>query len=604
MFISLFVMLIFVFGISGAAFAEIIFEETFNKDASGNLSFPRIVVGEAGPATIVFINGNGTGFNGVKKGSVEFNTEVVYGGLDFKVTGTISKTVALVAGNNALDIKLGGPVGGNMTVQVIQGTDEPTLEFPPGTVFVSPASEGGADGAGCGTSYMNPCETISFALTQGGDQIVVSNGIFTESVHLFDGVDVLGGYDTFFTIRDLAKLKATIIGSPASSATISAININSPTVLEGFNIFAPARSAPSGDSIGIYVENSTNELLIQNNLIFGGMADDGANGDAGLNGTEGVHGGNGVIVFRQLTTDPDVGPFGGGVGGARTVGATNISGGNGGNSFKPSFDVQNGSGVAGSGPTPGGGGSGGFHGFSDFDICGGVILPTNGPFDGTDGGDGADGSDGGEGAGGIAGVVAEAGQDGADGVNGSGGGGGGAGGGKDAHSACDAGGSEVVYGPTGGGGGSGAGAGAGGVGGGGGGGSFGIFVDSTGMPIIGSNEIFLGFGGDGGHGGFGGIGGTGGIGGLGGPGDGQNGNGIAGNGGYGGNGGHGGGAGGGAGGFSVGIFANFNATGTYNVDNVIHIETGSAGDGGTGGFSLGNSGLDGGDGSVNATLFQ
>jgi len=601
--ITLFAISLVALNVTGEAFAAILFEETFNKDASGNLSFERIVVSDPGPATIVLTNGTGTGFDGVKKGRVEVNAEVVYGGLDFKVTGTIFKRVALLAGNNALNITLSGPVGGEMTIQVIQGSDEPTLEFPAGTVFVSSSSISSQDTAGCGANREMPCKTIGFGISQGGVQTVVANGIYTENITLIDGKNLLGGYNPEFTIRDLATLRAVIRGNPDSAATVVAQNITSPTLLEGFVIFAPTRSENSGDSMGIHAQNSTSDLLIQNNVVFGGVAGDGADGNVGINGPIGFAGGNGLAVARKTTTDPDSGPYPGGTGGGSSIGA---SGGHGGTSILPVYNQPNGAGQSGAGIVGGAGGSPGYHRYTQAFSCNGAQMPTLGPTDATNGIAGANGANGvGGGLGGVTGVgAANAGGNGNAGSAGSGGGGGGAGGGADAHSSCDAYGPEVVYGPSGGGGGSGGGPGTGGAGGAGGGGSFGVYVNSIGQPTIGSNDIYLGIGGDGGRGGRGGVGGTGGAGGLGGPGDGQGDNGLAGHGGNGGNGGHGEGGGGGAGGLSVGIFANFDATGTYDVNNEIHAETGSAGKGGMGGFSLGNPGNDGQAGSVHPILFQ
>lgn len=591
-------------GLSGAASAAILFEETFSKDATGNLTFPRIVIGEAGPATIVLINGTGGGFDGVKKGRVDLNSDVVYGGLDFKVTGTIFKTVALVDGSNALDIMLGGPTGGQMTIRVIQGADEPTLEFPPGSVFVSSSSITSEDVEGCGIITL-PCKTITFGMSRGASTVVVAAGIYAESVALINGQDLLGGYNPEFTARNLATSRAIIRGNTAASAAVSAENIDVSTLLEGFIIFAPTTGASSANSVGIYVENSTTALQIQNNLIFGGVAGYGADGASGFNGQDGYPGTDGHELVRFLTTEPGFGPYVGGSGGMLVIGAQNVSGGLGGTSYRPVFDAQQGSGTNGLGfAGGGGGGAGGFNSLTGSFGCGASHLSSAGSRDGAAGSDGADGIGGTGGQGGTAGIgAANEGKHGSDGNAGAGGGGGGAGGGADALSSCDSGGPSVVYGHSGGGGGSGAGGGTGGAGGGGGGHSVGIFVIGPGMPIIGSNEIYLGIAGDGGHGGQGAFGGFGGKGGAGLHESGWE-YGVAGDGGTGGDGGSGGGGGGGSGGLSVGIFANFDVTGTYDVDNEIHVDTGRAGAGGKGGFSSSNSGQDGEDGAIQSTLFQ
>lgn len=479
--------------------------------------------------------------------------------------------------------------------------------YPPDSILVSATGPGAGDTPDCGTDFLHACATIAYGLnrannTPGTEAVVVSAGVYDENIVLVNGIDVLGGYNDLFTMRDIGSLPTTLRGGPGSPATVTALNITQPTSLEGFVIWAPFSNEPSSDSIGIHISNSSSALAIQNNLIFGGAAGDGSNGVSGGDGANGSDGADGAASIQLFASDPDPGPLPGGTGGALTVAGTVVSGGNGGESRYPIFDSPNLSGLNGQGPSGGLGGLPGSSGSWLEPQCTTLSLPS-GPFDSSDGAVGADGGNGAPGLGGIAGAgVNAAGQDGADATPGSGGGGGGAAGGAVSSLICDQVGPLTLFGPSGGGGGSGAAGGGGGLGGGAGGGSFGIVVDGTGVPTIVGNEIYLGTAGNGGAGGFGGRGGEGGLGAQGGtPGILT---GSAGDGARGGNGGHGGGGGGGAGGLSVGIRASFDATGTYDVQNLIDVGTGRAGLGGSGGLSLGAVGQDGQAGQVLAVLFQ
>lgn len=594
---------------AGQLQSVVIFDETFPKDVTGPIDLTRTFIAVAGTVTVSLTNGSDGGFDIVRNGRVAVNGQPVFTTTDFKVAGTISRTIAVQSGVNALDVSLGGPSGGRMTMKITQEQFRPALQFPTGTIFVSVANPNAADTATCGSVPTSPCRTIgqglARAVASGGPQVVVGNGVYPEHVSLVPGVSLLGGYDVEFTRRDLAVfypiLRDQSTGFFATSvSTVSAMSIQTPTTFEGFIVLAPAAVVPGSNSIGIYIQHSTDALTVQNNIILGGVGAVGVNGTFGSNGADGGDGRDGVNATSFLTgpTPPS------NVGGAGGLGAS--AGGDGGRADAPSYNRRQGSGASVGAAV---GGPGGFDGQATL-LCG-VSLPTAGSPNGERGSNGANGVHGSAGAGpltpgGFVGGMWQSarGGNGGSGHRGDGGGGGGAGGGLEGLFTCDSAlGGSVKVGPSGGGGGAGAGFGSGGGGGGGGGSSIGILIvagTEGSHPRIGANEIQLGIGGNGGAGGPGGVGGNGGNGGAGGaaalvtnlaPVTG-----VAGDGGRGGDGGHGGGGGGGVGGSSFGILANFDDGVPYVIDNVFVTSAARAGEGGRGGHSIAQIGHSGSQG--------
>jgi hypothetical protein len=569
-----------------------LFKETFPKPARGQLEIIRTFAAGGGSAVITFTNGGVQGGTDVRSGRILLNGERIFPSKVFGIDGSVSKPVSVLAGVNTLELRLAGKPGGQVTLELTQGEDEPSVEFPTGTVFVANT---GLDSPSCGAEKTDPCATIGQGVARageaGGPLVAVAGGVYVENIELTAGINVFGAYDQEFTRRDLISMRSIMRGDGSVPATVTASNVTAPTVFEGFVVLGPTPTGPSSNSIGIWVRNSSDALIIRNNTVFGGTGGRGLNGALGALGANGQAGGSGGNASL-------VAPLFGGVGGPP-------GGGLGGASGAPIFGTTNGSGSAGSssvGSVGGLGGPGGVHGVKR-EITGCMHEVGAGSISGTDGGDGSDGSSGNGGLGGVLGTlsatgvwVPQSGGSGSNGGTGGGGGGGGAGAGAQSEAAC---GSSVV-GPSGGGGGGAGGGGAGGTGGTGGGTSFGVYVFLTNpagsKPDIRANEIYLGIGGSGGSGGNGGVGGQGASGGAGGLAN-ILGSGTAGKGGAGGDGGHGGGGGGGSGGLSIGLFANFEHL-AYTRENLVNSDTGGAGLGGSGGSSLGSAASPGGAGQV------
>jgi hypothetical protein len=598
---------------ANASQASVIYEETFNRNTAGPIQLNRNISAMAGPALVVFSNGGLSDpkpLDMVAGGSIEINGETIFGSLDFKILGSVTKKIPLIDGTNYLFVAMKGKLGGKFTIQIFQGEDRPTVTFPLGTIFVSTSSPDASDTSTCGlnpfptSSTTGPCRTINHGLDRAkqtaAPQVAVGWGIYVENIALVNGIPVLGGYDPEFTRRDLTSLRSIIKGDGVSPATVTATDISLSTLFEGFIVEGPSAtlSTPNGNSIGLYIKDSTAALIVRNNTLFAGVGADGARGSNGTNGQNGNAGMNGHNGIEYTGTSP--GSIPGGAGGSSTT----ASGGPGGTSIPPVASVQQAPGCIGSGSGAGVGGIGGYN-WEWNSSCTALFTYGNSML-GLNGLNGSSGSYGFGGVGGDLGSilptgiwVSEVGGNGANGVNGAGGGGGGAAGGV-AKNSC----TNGLVGSSGGGGGAAGQAGLGGTGGGGGGSAFGVFVynsDISQIPNISANDIHLGIAGNGGDGGFGGRGGVGGQGGFGGTVLYVIGSSIAGNGGRGGEGGHGGGGGGGAGGISVGIFTNF--AGSYETINTIQTSTGRFGLGGNGGLSLGLLGVNGTDGEVLPTLY-
>jgi hypothetical protein len=483
-------------------------------------------------------------------------------------------------------------------------------EFEPdvGAVYVTTEDAGGDDTGSCGT-YDAPCATLSFAIALSDPstrpRVRVSDGLWTENVTLRSGVSLLGGHNSVSWARNPSVNVSAISGIDAGTdnVTLVAAGIDLATEISGFTITAAPGRTGGGNSIGVQIVDSDENLVITGNRIFaasGGSGDVGGEGGSGTNGVSGVAGAPSVIDDGGCTIG-DGGDTPGGVSGAHSCGVAVVDGGVGGDSECPVFDDANDDGDAGDGLLGGSGGSGA--GQLLGSSSGGGSTCTIGAT-GADAGDGlagASGTDGDGGAGGLSGFLGTPGQiratgggSGTAGTNGSGGGGGGAAAGVEIN-----GDTEVFYGAAGGGGGSGGCAADAGAGGGAGGGSFPLLiyfssppVGPATMPQVTSNQLTRGQGGRGGSGGNGGAGGEPGAGAAGGAGLDGGTFGFcmfdAGAGASGGRGGHGGGGGGGNGGPSFDVFV-WNAGGAdpgYAGNPSVRGSTETAGSGGSGGLAV------------------
>lgn len=528
--------------------------------------------------------------------------------------------------------------------------DECEFELDTDGIYVTTPANGGSMLGDCGIDPFNACATLTLGLDRARDlgrtTVHVANGTYDESLQLTEGISLLGGYAPAVWTRNAAQTLTVIQENNFGPhrKTITAIDVNTTTQVDGFIIFGGHATEPGNNSYAVWLLDSPG-VTLTNNQVYAGNGADGASGGHGPDGMDGLNGIQGMNAYGTsydcFETCAGNGESAGGIGGSRSCGGTDVSGGSGATAQCPDWNEGNNNcdscSIPGSQSSPpdglaganggGAGGASGYDGIQD-DNCGSlpfcvVTLPASvnavysmSADNGADGLRGNDG-DGGTGCSTTSGTVIAgewAGNDGTNGLagdHGGGGGGGGAGGGVEANSlVCPDGGSDI--GGSGGGGGSGGCSGIAGARGNPGGGSFAVFVvfsaPPVSVPTLANNVIYKGYGGRGGNGGFGGVGGAGGLGAMGGaggtPGSAYWGANAGGAGGDGGDGGHGGGGGGGCGGVAFGIYsygqggADLSA---WTIDNMFPA-SGSPGAGGIGGLSLGSpggAGLDGASGDTN-----
>jgi len=370
-----------------------------------------------------------------------------------------------------------------------------------------------------------PFATIRRALEEAArsqrEAVYVAGGTYSESITLFSGVSIYGGYNGETWVRNVAEYPTVIEGGTTAIRGSGVTNVT----LDGLDVYSADATASGESSTGISLSQSSFITVSANDIYAGNGAPgadgrNGQNGAAGRNGSKGGDAGDGTRGLGGRDSFIAVNePRAGGHGGAGIFGV--FADGNRGENGQPrpggTESEFRGGGGAGGGP-----GQSGFRGE-----------------DGLPGSRGADG-EGGAGFGSVADgayVVAMGGFA----VGGSSGGGGGGGGGGGVNTPII----PLIAG-GGGGGGQGGRPGLPGTTGQGGGASIGILLTNGTEAEIVNNFVSTG---NGGNGGVGGIGGNGGNGGLGGAGGGrgafQGGGGKGGSGGHGGAGGDGGSGGGG-----------------------------------------------------------
>ena len=258
-------------------------------------------------------------------------------------------------------------------------------------IYVSGTSAAAIDDATCGLGPTgtgagnHPCKTITFGLSRAATtsraNVLVANATYNEAVVLANGKNLLGGYTATFS-RDLANTSTVIQGVSSMGAhdtTVTATNISSPTVFEGFVVRGSDNAKVGGNSYAIYVANGNAGLAIRSNQIFAGR---GGPGSARLAGHERhdrhdrrrvhVRGLRRVPGDRLRPVSREQQPAARTAAACWTCGGTSVAGGNGGgNNCTPNDDTQASTttspataGMAGGGA---GGGTGGAPGTSGYD---------------------------------------------------------------------------------------------------------------------------------------------------------------------------------------------------------------------------------------------
>ena len=192
-------------------------------------------------------------------------------------------TGSLAAGTYGATVAIASAAAANTpeSVTVTFVVDQPPF-FPAG-IYVSASDPTAVDDAACGLGPVGtgagryPCRTIGSGLARanatGQTQVLVADGVYNEAVTLVNGRSVLGGYRPDTWERHLSTTN-TIIQGVSSFAnhdrTVIAVGITSSTVFEGFVVRGALNAKAGGNSYAIYVSASNQNLVIRNNLIYGG----------------------------------------------------------------------------------------------------------------------------------------------------------------------------------------------------------------------------------------------------------------------------------------------------------------------------------------------
>src|SRR5690606_26774450 len=231
------------------------------------------------------------------------------------------------------------------------------------------------------------------AQAAGAARVRVSTGLYRENVTLVSGVSVLGGHSHVNWVRNPSVFGTTIRGLDEGSANdrvvVTAVGITAPTELSGFTITG-INAGPGGNSIGVYVRDSDEDLLIQDNDIAAGAGGNGTTGVAGAPGSAGSSGASGVGPARRAC---GAAATAGAAGGTTTCGGVATNGGRGGDATNPAFN-RSGYGVDGSTTRGGIGGEGGWHLEGWFSGSSNNCQVYGNPIEGGAGMAGASGSDG------------------------------------------------------------------------------------------------------------------------------------------------------------------------------------------------------------------
>jgi len=468
------------------------------------------------------------------------------------------------------------------------------------SIYVATSGDDAAPG-----SPTRPLRSIDVAVRRAFDSlrssrprphVFVASGIYTETIHMRDGVSLHGGYRSDFLARNPDGFEVIVVAPADTDALAGAALViedagGQATVVESLTLRGRDALAPSAPALGVLIDRARSGLVLRDLRVRAGQPGAGANGTDGAAGPAPQSSATDGQPPRAALEDSAhvcaiaaaANRVNGGRGATNVCAGLDVSGGNGGSPVCPQYGASSPGGETGRGGGLAGGGGPGGHDVAG-PIMGGTSCPSGvccgladfsvpNPFQQTQPGQpGGDGTPGSAGAGcddalggfGLTDFMPSAAAGGARGAPGRGGGGGGGGGGAEitwSAASC-----EFADGLGGGGGGGGAGGcgGDGGAAGGAGGPSIGILIRAGALaelPLLEAIEVTTADGargGDGGAGGDGAPGSQGGFGGsvpdvmrstpsLAGPMAGERG-------GKGGDGGGGGGGGGGCGGSSIGVW--------------------------------------------------
>ncbi|MDB4965479.1 MAG: hypothetical protein JWN44_1168, partial [Myxococcales bacterium] len=160
-------------------------------------------------------------------------------------------------------------------------------------IFVATAAAAALDDATCGT-LAKPCKTINYGINQAAGQalryVYVQAGVYNENVVMFNGVDIVGGYDAKWqrASRGTAGHNVSIQGGFNSTEsqfiTVQAHNLTALTTLWDLDVYgANANDGVHWGLASYAIHAYKSKLTLKRVGVFGGNGADGRNGNNGTN---------------------------------------------------------------------------------------------------------------------------------------------------------------------------------------------------------------------------------------------------------------------------------------------------------------------------------
>jgi len=217
-----------------------------------------------------------------------------------------------------------------------------TTADPGAAIFVAGT---GNDAPGCGTPSA-PCLTIQTGLDRASaDGVAVVNvqqGSYAESVSLYAGITLVGGWEASWVKNTTPMANALVVLQPTTqSSTVVATQLFATSRICTLTILSKAQAAPGESLYGVFATGPGASLLLDDMVIVVGSGGDGVPGDAGAppadasssacapgDGGQAASAGNaGSPSAAGVFTSHGYQPGGGGAGGSGSAGSNGIDAG-------------------------------------------------------------------------------------------------------------------------------------------------------------------------------------------------------------------------------------------------------------------------------------
>jgi hypothetical protein len=174
----------------------------------------------------------------------------------------------------------------------------PAKPDPSNGVFVSQL---GKDTPGCGSTETSSCLSIQEGLAEARSNnrpiVYVSAGTYAESITLYGGAHILGGYDMNWKPICKNTNAAVTIAPVTDTMTVVGSNLDSFTQIANLTIASKTTAKPGETIYGVFVTGSSATLELDNvivNVVAGGDGMTGDMGSTGATGGSSCANGNGV----------------------------------------------------------------------------------------------------------------------------------------------------------------------------------------------------------------------------------------------------------------------------------------------------------------------